>query len=135
MRVRPGFEAHAASTGPPPARAGSFRWRRYSGAVDGRPDTSARMRIELEQQRELYHRHADEAADRLVEVLRARLSELVELGFERAFDTVGVHEYGDSTYWKPDTQLSEEAAAELADAIFYLHIPVAREHGDLPPID
>jgi hypothetical protein len=90
------------------------------------------MRISLEQQRDLYRRHADEAAARLVDVLRARLDELVALGFERAFDTVGVHEYGDATYWKGTEQLAEEAAAELADAIFYLHIPVAREHGDLP---
>jgi hypothetical protein len=90
------------------------------------------MRISLETQRELYQQHADEAAQRLVQVLQDRLGELVQLGFERAFDTVGVHEYGDSTYWKSTEQLAEEAAAELADAIFYLHIPVAREHGDLP---
>lgn len=90
------------------------------------------MRITLDEQRELYRRHADEAAQRLVGVLQARLAELVELGFERAFDTVGVHEYGDSTYWKSADELAEEAAAELADAIFYLHIPVARERGDLP---
>lgn len=90
------------------------------------------MRIPIEQQRDLYRRHSAEAATRLVEVLQARLGELVELGFERAFDTVGVHEYGDSTYWKSTEQLADEAAAELADAIFYLHIPVAREHGDLP---
>lgn len=90
------------------------------------------MRISLDQQRELYRLHADEAAERLVEVLRGRIAELVELGFERAFDTVGVHEYGDSTYWKSTEQLADEAAAELADAIFYLHIPIARERGDLP---
>lgn len=100
--------------------------------MDGSGNTPARMRIPLERQRELYRTHADEAAQQLVEVLRARLDELVELGFERAFDTVGVHEYGDSTYWKPTEALSEEAAAELADAIFYLHIPVARAAGDLP---
>lgn len=93
------------------------------------------MRIPLDQQRELYRRHADEAAQRLVDVLRTRLDELVELGFERAFDTVGVHEYGDSTYWKSTDALAEEAAAELADAIFYLHIPVARERGTLPAPD
>ena len=90
------------------------------------------MRIELEQQRELYRRHAAEAVTQLVALLQARIDELVELGFERAFDTVGVHEYGDSTYWKSAESLAEEAAAELADAIFYLHIPVAREAGDLP---
>lgn len=90
------------------------------------------MRISLDQQRELYRRHAAEAAQRLVTELQRRLDELVELGFERAFDTVGVHEYGDSTYFKSTEQLADEAAAELADAIFYVHIPVAREHGDLP---
>ncbi|MCW2956952.1 MAG: hypothetical protein JWO69_1821 [Thermoleophilia bacterium] len=93
------------------------------------------MRISLDTQRELYRQHANEAAQRLIVVLQERLAELVELGFERAFDTVGVHEYGDSTYWKDAAQLSDEAAAELADAIFYLHIPVAREHGDLPAAD
>jgi hypothetical protein len=132
MRVRPESERCAATRRAEFADAGSFRCARYSGPVDARPDTSSPMRIDLEQQRELYRRHADEAAQRLVEVLRARLDELVALGFERAFDTVGVHEYGDSTYWKPTEQLSEEAAAELADAIFYLHIPIAREQGDLP---
>ncbi|MCB0878908.1 MAG: hypothetical protein KDC46_08005 [Thermoleophilia bacterium] len=100
------------------------------------PDQDARsMRVTLEQQRELYRAHSAEAAERLVGVLQARLDELVELGFERAFDTVGVHEYGDSTYWKTTEQLADEAAAELADAIFYLHIPVAREHGALPAVD
>lgn len=92
----------------------------------------APMRISLEDQRELYRQHAGTAAERLVEVLRARIDELVELGFERAFETVGVHEYGDSTYWKSTEALSDEAAAELADAIFYLHIPIAREAGTLP---
>ena len=91
------------------------------------------MRIPLDQQRELYRRHSAEAAQRLIEELKRRVDDLVELGFERAFDTVGVHEYGDSTYFKPTAQLADEAAAELADAIFYMHIPVAREHGDLPP--
>lgn len=98
--------------------------------MEGTPH--APMRISLDEQRALYRAHADEAAARLVDVLRARLNELVELGFERAFDTVGVHEYGDSTYWKSTDQLADEAAAELADAIFYLHIPIARERGDLP---
>jgi hypothetical protein len=92
----------------------------------------AKLRISLDQQRELYRKHADEASTRLVELLQRRLTEYVKLGFERAFDTVGVHEYGDSTYFKPNEQLLDEAAQELADAIFYLHIPVARDHGDLP---
>lgn len=93
------------------------------------------MRIPLDRQRSLYRRHAAEAADQLVELLRERLESLVELGYERAFDTVGVHEYGDSTYFRLPDELAQEAAAELADAIFYLHIPVARAHGDLPEAD
>lgn len=93
------------------------------------------MRIPIEQQRDVYRLHGAEAAERLVEVLRARLDELTELGFERAFETVGVQEYGDSTYWKDADTLAEEAAAELADAIFYLHIPIARAYGDLPAIE
>lgn len=93
------------------------------------------MRIPLDQQRELYRQHAAAAGERLVELLQARMDELVELGFERAFDTVGVHEYGNSTYFKSADSLADEAAAELADAIFYLHIPIARAAGDLPPLD
>ncbi|MCW2949661.1 MAG: hypothetical protein JWN41_674 [Thermoleophilia bacterium] len=92
------------------------------------------MRIALDQQRDLYRAHAEAAAHELLRVLQAQLATLVELGFERAFDTVGVHEYGDSTYWKSTSQLTEEAAAELADAIFYLHIPIARAAGDLPSV-
>ena len=93
------------------------------------------MRISLEQQRATYRTHADAAAKRLLELLEARMDELVELGYERAFDTVGVHEYGDSTYWKPTEQLTEEALAELADGIFYMHVPIAREAGELPALD
>lgn len=92
------------------------------------------MRIPLDQQRETYRRHADVAVRRLAQLLDARMDELVELGYRRAFDTVGVHEYGDSTYWKDSDALTEEALAELADAIFYLHIPVARDAGELPPL-
>ena len=90
------------------------------------------MRVPVEQQRTAYRQHAADAGRALLAMLEARMDELVELGFERAFDTVGVHEYGDSTYHKPAASLDTEAAAELADAIFYLHIPIARDAGDLP---
>jgi hypothetical protein len=93
------------------------------------------MRIPLDQQREMYRTHADAAARRLLALLEERKDELVALGFERAFDTVGVHEYGDSTYWKPSEQLTDEALAELADGIFYMHVPLAREAGELPPLE
>lgn len=108
------------------------------GCAWGRPTPPLQlqvMRIPLDQQRAIYRDHADAAAQRLRELLDARIDQLVQLGYERAFSTVGVHEYGDSTYWKQPDQLVEEAAAELADAIFYLHIPIARDAGDLPPLD
>lgn len=90
------------------------------------------MRIELDQQRELYQKHASEASLRLIEVLSVRRDELIALGRDRAFETVGVHEYGDSTYWLDPQKLDDETLAELADAIFYMQIQIAREHGDLP---
>lgn len=87
------------------------------------------MRLSLQRQRAIYERCAEEAADELVEVLRSRRDGLIELGAHRAFDTVGVHEYGDSTYWINDERLLEETLAELADAIFYRQIAVARRRG------
>lgn len=104
-------------------------------APPARPLQLQAMRIPLDQQRATYRQHADAAAQHLRELLEERIDTLVQLGYERAFSTVGVHEYGDSTYWKRPDSLVEEAAAELADAIFYLHIPIARAAGDLPPLD
>lgn len=117
-------------------RNGTKLVRPSRGRTGGRPGAydCRTMRIGLDQQRSTYRTHAREAAHRLLALLEAQLEELVELGYERAFDTVGVHEYGDSTYWKTAEQLDDEAAAELADAIFYLHIPLARERGELPPL-
>lgn len=86
----------------------------------------------LEQQRAAFELHGSAASDLLKTMLSEQTKRLISLASERAFDTVGVHEYGDSTYWKHDEQLYEEAAAELADAIFYLHISIARKYGDLP---
>ena len=80
------------------------------------------MRIDIEQQRELYAVHAAAAVDALI-----------ELGHARAFHDVGVHEYGDTTYFISPAQLRDETDAELADAIFYEQIRVARDAGDLPP--
>lgn len=90
------------------------------------------MRITLDEQKAQYRTHARVAAEQLIDVLTARIDEYIELGYQRAFETVGVEEYGDSTYWKSDLALDDEAAAEIADAIFYQHIPIARAAGDLP---
>ena len=90
------------------------------------------MRIEIEQQLELYAAHAAAAVDALIERISSGREELIELGKVRAFQDVGVHEYGDKTYFISAGQLRAETDAELADAIFYEQIRVARDAGDLP---
>lgn len=90
------------------------------------------LRVPLDRQRELYRRHAERAVDELLRVLAARRSELIELGHERAFEQVGVEQYGDSTYFRTADELDSEAAAELADAIFYLQVGISRREGELP---
>lgn len=89
------------------------------------------MRVPIDTQRKLYAEHAEAAFDALLERLVAERSEFIALGAARAFRDVGVHEYGDATYHKTDAQLAEETAAELADAIFYEHIRVAKRLGAL----
>jgi hypothetical protein len=98
-------------------------------------ETPTMLRIPLDTQRSVYKKHAEAAADALAELLQNRRDEIIELGFERAFDSVGVAQYGDGTYFKDGVQLDGETLAELADAIFYLHIPIGRSAGDLPPAD
>lgn len=58
---------------------------------------------------ELCHHLIDNSAD------------LIELAIHRAA-TLGVKEYGDISYHKEIEHLEVEVDAELADAIFYLHI-------------
>lgn len=90
------------------------------------------MRISIERQIELYDQHAERAFDALIDTMHRDRAQLIALGRQRAFDAVGVLEYGDSTYFKGPAALRDEAHAELADAIFYLHIPIAQAAGDLP---
>lgn len=92
------------------------------------------MRIDIDTQIELFAMHAEEAVDSLLDILRERRAELIQLAQERAFATVGIHEYGDATYWLGDPQLEDEMLAELADAIFYRQIQEARDAGTLPPV-
>jgi hypothetical protein len=91
------------------------------------------MHVPIDTQRRLYERHAQAAFDALLARLGEQREELIELGARRAFRDVGVYEYGDATYHKSERQLGEETDAELADAIFYQHIRVARAAGDLTP--
>jgi phosphoribosyl-ATP pyrophosphohydrolase len=91
--------------------------------------------VPLDQQREFYSRYAEAATDELLTLLQTRRAELIELGVQRAFRDVGVHEYGDSTYFHSADRIDDEVAAELADAIFYLTVSLARRGGDLPDIE
>jgi hypothetical protein len=97
--------------------------------VDG---TKSDMRISLDTQRATYRKHAASTIDDLIRMLDERRDELVDLGEKRAFDWVGVEQYGDGTFWKSGEQLEIEASEELADAIFYLQILTGRRAGDLP---
>jgi hypothetical protein len=71
-------------------------------------------------QRRLYEAAAPAAIDTLIHRLQQHREELIELGARRAFDEVGVDEYGDTTWHMPRPLLLDEADAELADAIFYI---------------
>jgi hypothetical protein len=93
------------------------------------------MRVSLDRQRELYDAHCERAVDELLGMLGEQRAALITLGRQRAFEQVGVHEYGDSTYFRTPEQLVEEVAAELADAIFYLTVGIARRAGELPDPD
>lgn len=101
--------------------------------VAGRSERDgSHVQIPLDMQQRVYADHADAAVDALVARLVAHRAELVALGKARAFRDVGVHEYGDRTYRHDDARLGIECDEELADAIFYEHIRVARAAGDLP---
>ena len=55
--------------------------------------------------------------------------ELVDLAVQRS-SGVGALEYGDASYDKTDDALGVDVFEELADAIFYWHIPMSRREVD-----
>lgn len=58
---------------------------------------------------------------------REEWARLVELSIERSGpDSIGAKEYGNASYDKTDAELWDEGAAEIADLIFYSHIPHTR---------
>lgn len=79
----------------------------------------------------VYEQAARAAVGRLVAMLETRTDEIIALGRERAFGGLG-DEYGDVSYGLGDDALDGEAMQELADAVFYVHVPVARGGGLLP---
>ncbi len=98
-------------------------------------DAEINMRISVDRQLELFNQHSEGCIDLLVDILQTRGPELVALAKTRAFKDVGVHEYGDSTYWLDNKDLEDELLAELADAVFYMQVVKARSAGDLPDIN
>lgn len=75
-----------------------------------------------------YEQAARAAIGRMVAILETRGDEIIALGRERAFDGPG-DEYGNASYGLSAEALDGEADQELADAVFYLHIPIARDAG------
>lgn len=68
-----------------------------------------------------------------MEILRRLLdrdewARLVDLAIERSGPgSIGATEYGNRSYTKNDAELAHEGACEIADLIFYTHIPLTRE--------
>jgi hypothetical protein len=72
-------------------------------------------------------KHADEIR---MQILRnvldnERWAKAVDFAVERS-TSIGAQEYGDASYYKTDEVLEWEGDCELADWIFYLHIPLER---------
>lgn len=89
--------------------------------------------ISVDQQRALYREYAHLALPLIAARLTTDAQRLITLGETRAFDTVGVEQYGDSSFHLTTAEASNELDAELADAVFYAVLQVARRHGWTPP--
>jgi phosphoribosyl-ATP pyrophosphohydrolase len=76
--------------------------------------------VTSEQEQEL-RRLGRAAVLTIAQQLIEEADELVELAVERAA-TVGMSDYGDTSYHKPVEYLEVDVMEELADAIFYQHI-------------
>lgn len=77
------------------------------------------MIVDPATQRALFQAAARQAVEDLTARLQLETEHLIELAERRAFDDVGLEEYGDTTWHLPDELKIDEADAELADAIFY----------------
>ncbi len=94
--------------------------------------------LPLDVQRELLHRYADRAVDRLLERFDNDRDHLADLADQR-MTGLGAAEYGDRTWKLPPEQKRAEGNAELADAIVYEVTELATDdvayylkHGRLP---
>lgn len=72
--------------------------------------------------------HASEIRMRILRRVldNAKWDELVDLAVERA-TSIGAADYGNASYYKSTRELTAEGDCELADLIFYEHIPCTRE--------
>jgi len=69
--------------------------------------------------------HANEAIERLITIINGSRAAIINHARERA-SSVGVAEYGSTSYDKTNSQLGIEVLDELADAVFYEHIVASR---------
>jgi len=88
--------------------------------------------ISVEEQRAVYREYAHLAVPLITARIGTDAQRLITLGEQRAFDTVGVQQYGDSSFHLTSAAASIELDAELADAVFYAMLQVARRHGWVP---
>lgn len=72
-----------------------------------------------------FHTYQREAIIELAHHLIGHATELAELAITRA-STIGITEYGDTSYHKENEYLEIDVDEELADAIFYMHIILLR---------
>jgi hypothetical protein len=71
--------------------------------------------------------HAEEIRMRILRRVcdNERWAALVELAVERA-TSIGARDYGNASYYKSTRELEAEGDCEIADLIFYEHIPCSR---------
>lgn len=71
--------------------------------------------------------HASEIRMRILRRVldNAKWAALVDLAVERA-TSIGAKDYGNASYYKSDAELEYEGDCEIADLLFYEHIPLER---------
>lgn len=82
------------------------------------------MKVTRHEQLEGFSRVKHRAAMRVLFHMHQRLDHVVELAERRAFGKAGIDVYGDAAYHVSPEQNEYELDCELADAVFYAHIPL-----------
>ena len=80
-----------------------------------------------EEQVKAFRKTQRETVIALTHLLVDNADALCDLTVKRAV-TIGVEQYGDTSYHKTNPILNVDVREELADALFYLHIIINRKH-------